>query len=492
MVRTSGGWGAVGMGSLALGYFLFYAPYSALAKVLSQGRFPGARGPVSGLEILPVTALGTVVGVGLFLGLSGWWRHARRRRVLGAELPWAGRETLAAAFWHAIIIGTTTLNYTFAGVSILFMLLLLRGGVLILSPLVDTARGREVRRSSWIDLGLSLAAVAVALADVDHYDLSLAAALSLVAYLGGYVGRFSIMERQAKSGDPEVNRRYFVEEQMASSPWLVVLLAAAALLAPGEAGHELRRGFSSFAATPAALPAFLIGLLYAGLSAFGSLIYVDRREYTHCVPLNRCASLLAGVAASYALTLLIGLSPPSLPQLAAGGLVVIALLVLSLPAPASGTARPEPGGRLFLFVCSGNTCRSPMAEAIARAELAARFGRRPPLQVLSAGLSVRDGAPMTAEAEVALRSLAVEPGRHRARPLTPELVQRAEAVYCMTASQREAVLSMLPEAAGKTACVDPEGDVPDPIGSALAAYESCAKRLRELVRCRLDERLAEA
>jgi protein-tyrosine-phosphatase len=159
---------------------------------------------------------------------------------------------------------------------------------------------------------------------------------------------------------------------------------------------------------------------------------------------------------------------------------------LSQSAPAAAVER------LFLFVCSGNTCRSPMAEAIARAELAARFGRRPPLQVLSAGLSVRDGAPMTEEAEVALRSLAVEPGRHRARPLTRELVERAEAVYCMTASQRQAVLRMLPEAAGKTACVDPEGDVPDPIGSALPVYESCARRLRELVRARLAERLAEA
>jgi protein-tyrosine-phosphatase len=479
------------MGGLALGYFLFYAPYSALAKVLSQGRLPGVRGPVPGLEILPITALGTVVGVGLFLGLSGWWRQARRRRVLGVELPWVGRETFAAAFWHAIIIGTTTLNYTFAGVSILFVLLLMRGGVLILSPVVDKARGREVRRTSWIALALSLAAVAVALADVDHYDLSLAAALSLTAYLGGYVGRFSIMERQAKSGDPEVNRRYFVEEQMASSPWLVVLLAAAALL-PVDAAHELRRGFVSFAATPAALPAFFIGLLYAGLSAFGSLIYVDRREYTHCVPLNRCASLLAGVAASYALTFLAGLPPPSLPQLAAGGLVVVALVVLSLPSPAPESVGMEPGARLFLFVCSGNTCRSPMAEAIARAELTARFGQRPPLQVLSAGLSVRDGAPMTSEAAVALRALGVEPGRHRARPLTPELVRCAEAVYCMTVSQREAVLRMLPEAAAKTVCVDPEGEIPDPIGSALAVYESCASRLQTLVRRRLAERLAEA
>src|SRR5262245_51564438 len=147
MARTR--WDGRGMAALAVGYFLFYAPYSALAKILSQGLLPGVGGPIAGLELLPVTALGTLAGVGLFLGLSGWWRHAQRRRVLGAEIPWVGRETLAAAFWHALIIGATTLNYTFAGVSILFMLLLMRGGVLILSPVIDSARGRRVQRSSW-------------------------------------------------------------------------------------------------------------------------------------------------------------------------------------------------------------------------------------------------------------------------------------------------------------------------------------------------------
>jgi protein-tyrosine-phosphatase len=486
-------WNGMGMAGLAIAYFAFYAPYSALAKALSQGLVPGTGGSVAGLALLPVVALGTIAGMCLFLAGSGWWRLARQRRVLGAGLPWTGRETLAAAFWHALIIGTTTLNYSFAGVSILFMLLLMRGGVLILSPVIDTVRGRAVRRSSWIALGLCLAAVAVALADVDHYDLSLAAALSLGAYLIGYVGRFSIMERQAKSGDVEIDRRFFVEEQMASSPWLLALLAAAALLAPGEAGHDLRQGFLSVPLTSAALPAFAIGLLYAGLSVFGSLIYVDRREYTHCVPLNRCASLLAGVAASYALTFLLGLAPPSPQQLAAGGLVLAALVVLSRPAPLSEAAEAETGGsdRLFLFVCSGNTCRSPMAEAIARAELAMRRGRRPPVSVLSAGTAVRAGAPMTPEAAVALRSLEVEPGRHRARPLTPGLVERAEAIYCMTAEQRQAVLRLLPAAGGKTWCIDPEGDVPDPIGSTVEVYENCARRLRDLVCGRLAERLAE-
>lgn len=467
-------WHGLGMASLGIAYFAFYIPYSALANTLARGLLPGVERPASGLELLPTVALGTVAGMALFLVLSGWWRHAR--------LPAVNRETLLASAFHALIIGATTLNYTFEGVSILFVLLLMRGGILILSPLVDSLRRRDVQRSSWVALGLSLAAVTLALADVDNYSLSVGAALSLSAYFAGYLGRFQIMETSAKSQGSEANRRYYLAEQMLSSPLLLGGLVIAALLAPGGGGESLRRGFTVFPGSEAALIAFLVGVLYAGLSAFGSLIYVDRREYTFCVPVNRGASLMSGVAASYGLTLLFGLKPPTVLQLTGAGLVLAALAVL-----ATGGSR-----RLFLFVCGGNTCRSPMAEAIGRAELAARFGVKVPVRVLSAGLTVRPGAPMTPAAEVALREIGAPPGRHRARPLTPDLVERAEAVFCMTADQREAVLRLVPEAAGKVWCLDPDEDIPDPIGSSSEVYRRYAERLRGLVRRRFDERLAEA
>jgi protein-tyrosine-phosphatase len=472
--------------NLGAAYFAFYAPYSALANTLSRGLLPGIAKPSSGWQILPAAALGTIAGVTLFLALSGWWRHARLR-----ELP--GREILLASLFHALIIGATTLNYSFPGVSILFVLLLMRGGVLILSPLVDTLRQHDVQPASWVALGLSLAAVAVALADVDNYVLPIGAVLSLSAYFLGYVGRFQIMAQEAKAQGLEANRRYFVEEQLLSAPILLLGLTAGAALGPGAQGEMLRSGFTSFLGTEAALIAFVVGMLYAGLSAAGSLIYVDPREYTYCVPVNRGASLFAGIVASYVLTFTLGLNPPSPLQLTAAGLVMVALVVLARPDWIVGRIIPSAGARrLFLFVCSGNTCRSPMATAIARAELAARFGRRLPIRVQSAGLTVQPGTPMTPEAQVALREIAVEPGRHRSRLLSPELVERAEAIYCMTAAHREAVLRMHPEAAGKTWCIDPDGDIPDPIGSALEVYVSCAERLRTLVRHRLDALLAEA
>jgi protein-tyrosine-phosphatase len=437
-------WQSFGMSALAWGYFLWYIPYSGLTKVLSSGKLFGGV-EVSGFELLPATALGALVGMPVFLGLSGWWRHAHRWRLFGFSVPGARTETLVAAFFTALIIATTTLNYTFTGVSILLMLLLMRIGVLVLSPLLDALHRRRVRWYSWTALGLSLAAAVTALADVNSFALTAMAMISLAIYWAGYVGRFEVMSRHAKATDPELNRRFFVEEHLASTPFQVLILLVLAVAARGSVGQELQRGFTTFLATRAALPAFGIGLLYEGLFIFGSLIYLDRREYSYCVPVNRGASLFAVVVSAFGITLLFGEPPPSGWQLAAAALVGMALAVLAYPAWAhrGRTAEPVAATRRLLFVCGGNTCRSPMAVAVARAELAQRLRiprrdfARFPVQAASAGVAAEVGRPLTAEASVALREIGVPPGRHRARAVTPEMVERADAVFCMTRRRRQ-------------------------------------------------------
>src|SRR5262249_16469174 len=125
--------------------------------------------------------------------------------------------------------------------------------------------------------------------------------------------------------------------------------------------------------------------------------------------------------------------------------------------------------QLFLFVCSGNTCRSPMAAAIANAEIARRM--RIPyasletvnIRALSAGVSARVGATLTPEAAEVLRSFDVPVQPHAARNLTPELANQAELIFCMTKAQRQAVIEMLPQFAGKTYCLHADTDVDDPI-----------------------------
>ncbi|GAB3903303.1 hypothetical protein GCM10029964_095040 [Kibdelosporangium lantanae] len=447
---------------LAFGYFFWYTPYAGLTKALSSGLLPGTDKHVGGLVLLPAAAIGTLVGAPLFLGFTGWWRYVGRR--------FPSRTMVLAGFFMALVIATTTLNYTFAGVSILFMLLMMRAGVLILSPIVDTVRRRRVRVWSWAALAFSLLAVITALSDVSNYVLTAGAVVSLAFYFFGYVGRFQIMSRVAKTGLIEVDRRYFAEEAVTSAVWQVLLCGLLAVLPLGAVSGALRAGFTTFLATPAVVPAFAVGLLYSALYVYGTLIYLDPREYTWCVPANRCASLLSGLVASFVLTWLTGIALPGTGQFVATGFVVCAIFALSYPAL---FGRP-----VLLFVCGGNTCRSAMAAAIA----AATGGRR---DVLSAGVDARPGAPMAPEAVDALRTLGIPVNGHQAQRLTPRLIANATTVYVMTDAQRDTVLGMVPAAARKIVRLDPSGDIPDPHGRASSAYVDCADQIRQAVQSRL-------
>ncbi|MEX0742593.1 MAG: L-threonylcarbamoyladenylate synthase [Phycisphaeraceae bacterium] len=150
--------------------------------------------------------------------------------------------------------------------------------------------------------------------------------------------------------------------------------------------------------------------------------------------------------------------------------------------------------RTFVFVCSGNTCRSPMAEAIARDELGRRLGvgtdelEQANVKVISAGASAMPGSPMTSEAAQALARLDVRPHRHASQTLTPALIDHAEAIFCMTPSHLMAVQEIAPAAAARAVLLDPEGEsIEDPIGAGPQIYLKCAQQIQKFVRRRLDE-----
>ncbi|WP_089936330.1 ATP-binding cassette domain-containing protein [Candidatus Entotheonella palauensis] len=148
--------------------------------------------------------------------------------------------------------------------------------------------------------------------------------------------------------------------------------------------------------------------------------------------------------------------------------------------------------RVYLFVCSGNRSRSPIAQTICHAEVSrllqgvpkqSQWGR---FQALSAGLSASYGAPMSTAARTALGSLGVPPPDHVTQPVTEDLVRQADTIYCMTEAQCRELTQRFPAASAKTQRLDPVDDIADPEGGDAEAFTITAERIRDLVRWRLE------
>ena len=145
----------------------------------------------------------------------------------------------------------------------------------------------------------------------------------------------------------------------------------------------------------------------------------------------------------------------------------------------------------MLLVCSGNTCRSPMAEAMACQVLEQRTGiavdalEAEGYVVESAGTFAADGAPATSEAVQAMERNGLDLSSHRSRPLTPEMLRNADVIYCMTDSHRATALEMAPAAEDRTFLLDDSGDIGDPFGTDLSGY----LRSAELIRRQLFKRI---
>lgn len=139
----------------------------------------------------------------------------------------------------------------------------------------------------------------------------------------------------------------------------------------------------------------------------------------------------------------------------------------------------------LIFVCTGNTCRSPMAEGLLKHLLGSKCG----WDISSAGVRASNGLPASPGSLAALREKGIDLTGHYSRRLTPQMIREADLLVTMTRGHRDAILEISPESAGKVFLLKSFGiaqcaaDIYDPVGEALDVY----RRVRDEIDAALPD-----
>ena len=148
---------------------------------------------------------------------------------------------------------------------------------------------------------------------------------------------------------------------------------------------------------------------------------------------------------------------------------------------------------LILVVCTGNTCRSPMAEILLRKRVADKLGcnfeetEQHGVLVSSAGIAAGPGGRPSPEANQVLQERGLSLNGHLSQPVTDNLIRHADLILTMTRGHRDAIINHWPQAANRTDVLRiDQGDIADPIGGSVEVYRACAQQIDQELRMRID------
>ncbi len=131
----------------------------------------------------------------------------------------------------------------------------------------------------------------------------------------------------------------------------------------------------------------------------------------------------------------------------------------------------------IVFICTGNTCRSPMAEGLFKAM---DGEQKTGLKAISAGIFTNNGMPASENAVIAAKELGADISNHKSQMLNGDIVNNAKYLVCMTGAHYDQILLKFPNASDKLFTLLPT-DIDDPFGGNIDDYRKCATQIKSAV-----------